>query len=521
VWRQDEQRETGVTLWMDVSLSHGTKATHGIARVELELAKRFAKRGDVRFMIYQPIGFVEVQYLAGDFVPVGQTSDVPEPSEPTTTETPIDSTDLGPMGSGTTLSPQAALLVHRVEELQREPKSNRLRRLSALTASLGPNKNGYRSIIGRTYDRLRRVKSKFSRGGGSAAGSGAASVEAPQAQPEQVPVVLDSVVMHHEATSDVLAPQDLPRPEMIPWKAGDTVLVITIDEKVVPLLARLKDEMNFTWINCFHDLVPIDFPQYVQPANATLDRLLLVFSAIARKSDGVFCVSRYTRERLTIFCEGLGVGWLPMRVIYHSGDFMDSSDSARTPAGAQLAGVPDAPYILTVGTFEVRKNYTTLVNAVRVMMEQSDGGQLPYLVIAGGEGWLSGDIQHLIESDAQLRERVVRVKSPSDQELEWLYRNAAGFAYASPVEGFGLPILEAQRYGLPCAISDIPVFRELFPGERFVSPFDTGAWAKALRELPGETRPSPGALVNRTWDDVARDVSEFVESVTAEIAISS
>src|SRR5215475_4209599 len=40
----------------------------------------------------------------------------------------------------------------------------------------------------------------------------------------------------------------------------------------------------------------------------------------------------------------------------------------------------------------------------------------------------------------------------NDAELRWLYRNAAGFALPSLLEGFGLPAAEAGRHGLVSVI---------------------------------------------------------------------
>ena len=40
-----------------------------------------------------------------------------------------------------------------------------------------------------------------------------------------------------------------------------------------------------------------------------------------------------------------------------------------------------------------------------------------------------------------------------DSTREWLYQNALAFVYPSRYEGFGLPVLEALRYGTPVITS--------------------------------------------------------------------
>ena len=49
----------------------------------------------------------------------------------------------------------------------------------------------------------------------------------------------------------------------------------------------------------------------------------------------------------------------------------------------------------------------------------------------------------------------------SDDELAYLYSRCDALIFASAVEGFGLPLVEALKAGLPVLASDIPVFREI------------------------------------------------------------
>ena len=73
--------------------------------------------------------------------------------------------------------------------------------------------------------------------------------------------------------------------------------------------------------------------------------------------------------------------------------------------------------------------------------------------------------------DARLRQLAARARrgraacgSPGyadDAELEALWRLAACAAFPTRAEGFGLPMLEAMRRGVPVACSDLPVLREV------------------------------------------------------------
>ncbi|MCX7899551.1 MAG: glycosyltransferase, partial [Methylocystis sp.] len=79
------------------------------------------------------------------------------------------------------------------------------------------------------------------------------------------------------------------------------------------------------------------------------------------------------------------------------------------------------------------------------------------LALAGGKGlgW------EQIHETAGKFDGVELLGFVSDDELAWLYANAAAFAYPSYLEGFGLPLLEAMANGLPCLASITGASREV------------------------------------------------------------
>ena len=59
-------------------------------------------------------------------------------------------------------------------------------------------------------------------------------------------------------------------------------------------------------------------------------------------------------------------------------------------------------------------------------------------------------------------ENLVFTGPVDDADLDALYGGAYAFVSASLFEGFGLPGLEAMNFGLPLAVSNIPVFNEIY-----------------------------------------------------------
>jgi glycosyltransferase involved in cell wall biosynthesis len=111
----------------------------------------------------------------------------------------------------------------------------------------------------------------------------------------------------------------------------------------------------------------------------------------------------------------------------------------------------DEPYVLYVGVLENAKNVDRLVEGFFRMSPVIRGSTCLYLVGRKGNGYPL--IAKLIEDFGMLSQ--IKVFGYVDnQDLDKLYRSATVFAYLSEYEGFGLPLLEAMRYGLPVLTSN-------------------------------------------------------------------
>lgn len=114
-------------------------------------------------------------------------------------------------------------------------------------------------------------------------------------------------------------------------------------------------------------------------------------------------------------------------------------------------------YILFVGHLEARKNIITLLKAYNSIIRNGYCGRL-FIVSNGGSQ--EKDIVKYIKKN-NLTEKVEILKNKSTVQLVQYYKNADLFVFPSLYEGFGIPILESMSLGCACAISDIPVFREV------------------------------------------------------------
>jgi glycosyltransferase involved in cell wall biosynthesis len=72
----------------------------------------------------------------------------------------------------------------------------------------------------------------------------------------------------------------------------------------------------------------------------------------------------------------------------------------------------------------------------------------------------------------------------TDEELGWLYRNAAGVVFPSLFEGFGLPVVEAMAFGIPVACSRTSALPEIAGDAAILfDPSDAKAIAESIVRL--------------------------------------
>lgn len=143
---------------------------------------------------------------------------------------------------------------------------------------------------------------------------------------------------------------------------------------------------------------------------------------------------------------------------------------------------PDAPFVLSLATFEARKNLPRLVQAFAgVAARQPD----VVLVLAGPDGPDAPAVRDAIEAlPAGTRARVRTMGFVDDGERAALLAGATVLAYPSLDEGFGLPMLEAWQHDVPVVAARAGALPEVADdAARLVDPLDVDALAGALEDV--------------------------------------
>jgi glycosyltransferase involved in cell wall biosynthesis len=176
-------------------------------------------------------------------------------------------------------------------------------------------------------------------------------------------------------------------------------------------------------------------------------------------------------------------------------------------------GLGDAPVLLSVGAALPHKNLDRLLHALASMRTEA------VLVLAGHAGRESDHLRALA-SQLGVAERFRMTGWIDERVLEGLYALAGAFAYPSLHEGFGLPVLEAMRRGVPVACANATSLPEIAGDAALLfHPHSVEAIAAACDRLLTD----PGDLVQRGraraarfgWDRTARAALESYERALA------
>lgn len=180
-----------------------------------------------------------------------------------------------------------------------------------------------------------------------------------------------------------------------------------------------------------------------------------VIARAAQRAAGILTVSEHSRREIS---EYLGVDPQKITVTYE-GTALRAEVAPGDLQAVRGTFLLRRPYFLFVGVLERKKNLENLARGFDLMLKQS---RLDVdLVVAGPADRHYPEVRSRA-LEACRKDRVVFTGYVSDRELQALYRGALGFVSASLHEGFGLPGVEAMRFGLPLVVSNLPVFNEIY-----------------------------------------------------------
>lgn len=227
-----------------------------------------------------------------------------------------------------------------------------------------------------------------------------------------------------------------------------------------------------------HDVSFLEKPEYFSTFRRA--QLSLTVRETVRRAAAVIAPSAFSRDRIAA-----AYGMKPESIdVIHNGvdpQFRPLAREMARPGLAERYGIR-APYVLTVGDLQPRKNQTGLIRAFKAMLQAHP--QLPHhLVLVGKPNWHGAEAR-ACAAQSGYADRIHFTGFVEDADLRTLYAGCDLFVFPSFYEGFGLPILEAMACGRAVACSDSSAMPEVADSAGLLfDPGSTNAMRRAMQDV--------------------------------------
>jgi len=233
-------------------------------------------------------------------------------------------------------------------------------------------------------------------------------------------------------------------------------------------LIKFKGKLTMAFV--IHDLIPITHPEYCG------DSILFnrIFKFAAKNADIIIAVSKYSAACFNAYeklleCSGESLNKKRITHFHLGHDLCAIDPPSRPSREIETIYRTNSPVFLVCGTIEPRKNHDLILNTFNKLWEQRGDVKLLFI---GRYGWNSSHTLLAITQHPELGKRFFWVPKCTDADLHYAYQNCHALIFASQVEGFGLPLVEALTMGKEVLFSRIKSFQEIIPKEFFINSFD-------------------------------------------------
>lgn len=217
-----------------------------------------------------------------------------------------------------------------------------------------------------------------------------------------------------------------------------------------------------------HDLIAVKYPHKIPKSSVMVLRPMMRNAVI--NGDKIITVSETAKKEIAEYYKIL---LSRIDVMYSTFSF-DTKINLNEQEILNKYELENSKFILSVSSLQGHKNIDSLIKGFNNFNKKYDDIKL---VIVG-----SGD--NLEDYKKLACKNVVFTGRIDDEILKVLYHNAYIYSFPSYLEGFGVPIIDAQQFGVPILCSNLDVFKEVAGenGAIFVNPTPENL-EKGLEEL--------------------------------------
>ncbi|WP_178989206.1 glycosyltransferase family 4 protein [Winogradskyella schleiferi] len=198
-------------------------------------------------------------------------------------------------------------------------------------------------------------------------------------------------------------------------------------------------------IEPFYDipyLLTVHDVNFIDEVSQDLDHEVnLRFQKKLNRSHAITYISEYAKQSTHQYFK---VPDVPEYVI-HNGNPIDN---ITLPETHKPKVTTNRPYLFSIGEFTDRKNFHTLVAMLKHLPDFD-------LILSGNNNtaYANGKLNDTI-TQLDLKDRIIITGKISDRDKQYYLKNCVAFVFPSLREGFGIPPIEAMRFGKPVFLSN-------------------------------------------------------------------
>ena len=205
-----------------------------------------------------------------------------------------------------------------------------------------------------------------------------------------------------------------------------------------------------------HDLAFLHYPGGYQTSHVGYYRAFT--PKFIRKATSILTVSNFSKKDIIDHYQTPGS---KINVVYNGVKEVFAPLSFEKQISIKDEHTGGTEYFLYVGAIHPRKNLVNLLKAFSIFKRRLHSSMK--LVLAGRLAWKNNEFLELLKT-YKYKEDIVLTGYLEEKELARLMASAYAFVYPSLFEGFGVPVAEAMKCGVPVLTSKASAMEEITEG---------------------------------------------------------
>ncbi len=212
-----------------------------------------------------------------------------------------------------------------------------------------------------------------------------------------------------------------------------------------------------------HDASFLGYPQFYPPSARAI--LAAGLKDACRRAGLIIVPSKFVAEQLA-----------PLRL----------TDISVIPHGVRISkpvthySLLPTPRFIVLGRVEKKKNPEVVIDAFAKFARRHPDHRL---IFVGGMSYGSDEIVAKVQG-SEVSDRIEFTGPLPDNEMYRLVKNAAALLHPCPIEGFGMPVIEAMALGTPVIAASVGAAAEAAgDAALLVSPLEADKWSEAMEQV--------------------------------------